>query len=100
MAKVVCPKCGETNKDLATKCFKCGTSLRRDKIKNYVERKHSDRLNYTKKNKSPSTKPVPAPAGGSFNMLGKLTLVFVLLILLGAGGLIAALYFRLIPIPV
>lgn len=94
MAKVKCPECGEVNKNLATKCFKCGISLRREHIKNYVESKHGNKLNYKKKGKD---LPVyeAKKSGGSF--IGKFIVIMVLLVVLGAIGFAAAIFFEIIP---
>lgn len=95
MAKVTCPECGEVNKNLATKCFKCGTSLRREHIKNYVESKHGDKLNYKKKGKD---LPVYEAKKSGGSIIGKLILIMVLLVLFGAIGLAAAIFFEIIPL--
>lgn len=92
MAKVACPDCGEINKNLATKCYKCGTSLRREHIKKYVENKHGERLNY-KKHKGKRVDRAKSSGGSIF---GKIIMAFVFMVLLAVIGFAAALYFEVI----
>lgn len=94
MAKVTCPKCGEVNKNLATKCFKCGASLRREHIKKYVESKHGDKLNYRKKGKD---LPVYEAKKSGGSTIGKLIVIMILLVVLGAIGFAAVIFFEIIP---
>lgn len=95
MAKVQCPECGEINNNVSSKCYKCGSSLRKERIKKFVEDKHGDKLNYKKK---PSEQTVFSDVTRKGSWFGKLLILFVFLVLLGVSGIAAALYFNLIDI--
>lgn len=95
MAKIACPDCGEINNNVSSKCFKCGGSLRRERIKKFVEDKHGDKLNYKKK---PSERPVYEDSSRKGSWFGKILIGFVFFVLTGVCGIAAAIYFELIPL--